>query len=524
MEYVHSVMYRKINPSDFRNMYELAKPSSGGGQTYIELAGIDELELKKFLSLGEKTEKSSEEYRHMYTLDTYVLGSSTLEKKKLEFDPRSGRNNYRIRQQTLRKRHPAWSILNGFPEPNKDSSGKYIPDPAFSNIIDYLVIYIIRTSHNKYYAGFINEENKPVDWANHAKLDQMFQGTRRGAIFFSKEELEFKNEKDSPFGEVDIPKRVTGGRNIILYGVPGSGKSYKIEAKYCNDEERMERIVFHPDYMNTDFIGQILPTITSDELITYKFTPGPFTRILEKAWNDPESEYYLVIEELNRGNAPAIFGEVFQLLDRKNSESEYSISNHNIALEVYKNPYKPIRIPSNLSILATMNTADQNVFTLDTAFQRRWDMEMIENNVSLADHADEEILDTTITWKVFTTVINKLILESNNTTLSSEDKRLGSYYIVKQDLIDDKNNLQGSSKTNPFISSFAEKVIKYLWDDAFKFSRDKLFNKSYKSLETVINKFSEEKGIGRFKIFSDDIFNNLKSTPQISGNGNDGNE
>jgi|GEM_PF-4957566 len=93
--------------------------------------------------------------------------------------------------------------------------------------------------------------------------------------------------------------RETGGRNILLYGVPGSGKSYTIETNYCNDFSLMERVVFHPDYMNTDFVGQILPTVKGEgdeKEITYDFTPGPFTRVLKKAINDPGKHYYLVIE------------------------------------------------------------------------------------------------------------------------------------------------------------------------------------------------------------------------------------
>src|SRR5699024_4713189 len=169
--------------------------------------------------------------------------------------------------------------------------------------------------------------------------------------------------------------------NILLYGVPGSGKSHMISKEYCNDESKIERIVFHPDYMNTDFIGQILPTIKEDKSITYEFTPGPFTRIMKKAYEDPVNQYYLIIEEVNRGNAPAIFGDVFQLLDRnKDGSSSYSIKNYNVAEIVYGNDDMPISIPSNLSILATMNTADQNVFALDTAFQRRWIMKLIKND------------------------------------------------------------------------------------------------------------------------------------------------
>lgn len=330
--------------------------------------------------------------------------------------------------------------------------------------------------------------------------------------------------------------RETGGRNILLYGVPGSGKSYTIETNYCNDFSLMERVVFHPDYMNTDFVGQILPTVKGEgdeKEITYDFTPGPFTRVLKKAINDPGKHYYLVIEEINRGNAPAIFGEIFQLLDRESDgTSSYKITNYNIASEVFGNKETPVFIPSNLSILATMNTADQNVFTLDTAFQRRWDMKMIENDVTKAEHAKTKILDTTVTWEKFNTVVNEQIITSGATTLSSEDKRLGSYFVTEDVLkyftmetdkneiaekynIDLENGQELERKIKDLNSRFGDKVIKYLWDDVFKFSRDDLFESTYKSLEKVLYDFNRYDGDRRFDIFKQDIKDNLFSGNNI---------
>lgn len=330
--------------------------------------------------------------------------------------------------------------------------------------------------------------------------------------------------------------RETGGRNILLYGVPGSGKSYTIETNYCNDFSLMERVVFHPDYMNTDFVGQILPTVKGEgdeKEITYDFTPGPFTRVLKKAINDPGKHYYLVIEEINRGNAPAIFGEIFQLLDRESDgTSSYKITNYNIASEVFGNKETPVFIPSNLSILATMNTADQNVFTLDTAFQRRWDMKMIENDVTKAEHAKTKILDTTVTWEKFNTVVNEQIITSGATTLSSEDKRLGSYFVTEDVLkyftmetdkneiaekynIDLENGQELERKIKDLNSRFGDKVIKYLWDDVFKFSRDDLFESTYKSLEKVLYDFNRYDGDRRFDVFKQDIKDNLFSGNNI---------
>lgn len=364
--------------------------------------------------------------------------------------------------------------------------------------------------------------------------------------FAHKEIEKYKNRFSSK--NYDKVPRVQNGSNILLYGVPGSGKSWTIEHEYCKKETKVERLVFHPDYTYSDFIGQILPNVDEDGQVSYKFTPGPFTNILADAYINPQVEFILIIEEINRGNAPAIFGEIFQLLDRKsetNNEddgypigtSEYGITNSNIAKIVYGDPNHKVRIPSNLSIIATMNTSDQNVFTLDTAFQRRWDMRLIENNFEQVDKklANAEILDTKITWRVFCTEINKIIVGNNARMTSAEDKRLGAYFVHLKDLeFDTKmgnlsdgeydslrtkeqdksispneeirlNEIRTAMKQN---RKFPEKVIKYLWDDAFKFNREVVFETAeFQSLEQIIRTFMYSEGIDRFSMFKENVRN-----------------
>lgn len=348
---------------------------------------------------------------------------------------------------------------------------------------------------------------------------------------------------------IDEKKRVEGGTNILLYGVPGSGKSWTIEHEYCKKGTNVERLVFHPDYTYSDFIGQILPNVADDGQVSYKFTAGPFTNILADAYQNPDKEYILIIEEINRGNAPAIFGEVFQLLDRKTEirdvdddgfpigTSEYGITNANIAAIVYKDAKQKVRIPSNLSIIGTMNTSDQNVFTLDTAFQRRWEMRLIENNFEHVDRrlADAEILDTGITWEVFCTQINKIIVGNNARMTSAEDKRLGAYFVHLRDLAynpsmgnlsngeydvlrtkeqnktiteTEKNRLAEIRAAMKQNRKFPEKVIKYLWDDAFKFNREIVFETTtYQSLEQVIRTFMYAEKLDRLAMFKDNVRN-----------------
>lgn len=362
--------------------------------------------------------------------------------------------------------------------------------------------------------------------------------------------------------EFDSADRLTTGCNVLLYGVPGSGKSWTIEHEYCKPGTVVERLVFHPDYTNADFIGQILPVVDPvDKMVTYEFTPGPFTNILKEAYNNPSKPYVLIIEEINRGNAPAIFGDVFQLLDRTveakvmdgvsypKGTSEYGITNKNIAKVVYDDGKHKVRIPSNLSILGTMNTSDQNVFTLDTAFQRRWNMRLIENNFNnvRGSLANAEILDTKVTWQKFCETVNTIIIGNRAKMASAEDKRLGVYFVHEQDLEFDSKALP----TGNFVSTydelndlvrhellgtldatkkarleemrdailhnrlFPEKVIKYLWDDAFKFNPEAIFDtENMDSLEKVIRTFVYSKGADRFKIFKQNVRDTLYPTQQ----------
>ena len=278
----------------------------------------------------------------------------------------------------------------------------------------------------------------------------------------------------------------------------------------------MERLVFHPDYMYSDFIGQILPVVRDDK-VRYEFAPGPFTKLLKKAYENPDKNFYLIVEEINRGNAPAIFGEVFQLLDRIDDEeseypvgtSEYAITNSNIAQIVYGDEKRKVRLPSNFSIIGTMNTSDQNVFTLDTAFQRRWIMRMIPNTFEGHKFANKPILDTTVSWRAFCSAINDEILRRNNVT-SSEDKRLGAYFITAADLVwhEEEDQVEKGSKewiiARHSNARFSEKVLKYLWDDAFKFAHPETFDtKAYASLELVIETFCNERANNRFKVYNE---------------------
>ena len=301
---------------------------------------------------------------------------------------------------------------------------------------------------------------------------------------------------------IDIFARRTGGTNILYYGVPGSGKSYAI-SQICSDERYMERVVFHPDYTYSDFVGQILPQLREGTGLEYVFTAGPFTRVLQKAQNDPDNMYYLIIEEINRGNAPAIFGEIFQLLDRNaDGTSEYGISNYEVASEVYGDSSHPVRLLSNLTILATMNTSDQNVFTLDTAFQRRWRMQHIPNSFN-NPHADDIIQGTSIRWGAFAEVINEMVLDANSDLAGSSDKRLGAYFARTRDLNSDV---------------FPEKVLKYLWDDVFRMDKELVFDEQYKAIDNVIETYESAESDKLKAVLKSSVYNRMAEKSAASNN------
>ena len=319
--------------------------------------------------------------------------------------------------------------------------------------------------------------------------------------------------------------------NKIFYGVPGCGKSYHIEhkilrknritKKYEGDysEENIIRTTFYQDYSNTDFVGQILPKIIKGEngdkdTVEYIFNPGPFTLALIQAISNPTKKVALVIEEINRGNAPAIFGDIFQLLDRDDEGlSEYVIKNVGVIdyLESFNfgtteapihYNFDNIKIPGNMDIFATMNTSDQNVYTLDTAFTRRWDKERIANSFNGNDIANLLVPGMgECTWGVFVDSINKQIQNKLDDLQVNEDKQVGVFFVKKSDLLAQDNTLKPEEKKAKAIS-FAHKVLEYLWDDVSKLDHSVIFNPTYKTFEKVVEDYLEN-GVA---IFNSEIF------------------
>lgn len=277
----------------------------------------------------------------------------------------------------------------------------------------------------------------------------------------------------------------------IFYGAPGTGKSHavKMETEAWEKRGRVVRTTFHPDSDYSTFVGAYKPTTESvqrydinnkpmtrdgvpvmDQIITYEFVEQAFLQAYIDAWKNREEPEFLIIEEINRGNCAQIFGDLFQLLDRgDNGYSEYAIradkdlQKHLCKafedVEIADHPNvktgKELLLPGNLYIRATMNTSDQSLFPIDSAFKRRWDWKYVpiakgnDNGTELnwMIEVDGDLYD----WWTFVKTINKHVFNTTN----SEDKQLGFFFCkAKDDII--------SAET------FVSKVIFYLWNDVFK--------------------------------------------------------
>jgi hypothetical protein len=248
----------------------------------------------------------------------------------------------------------------------------------------------------------------------------------------------------------------------IFYGAPGTGKSHKVKELVTGKEERTERVTFHPEYDYNSFVGGYKPTMDGKD-IRYEFVPQAFSNIYVKAWNDLDNDYYLVIEEINRGNCAEIFGDIFQLLDRTN---EYHITPSKELKEYLTTQFtgntkidgNKLILPPNLNILATMNTSDQSLFPMDSAFKRRWDWEYIPINYEDSENNKSskfkvQLSETeSFSWLSFIKSVNSVIKQNDNLGM---DKCLGNYFIKPEtEEID--------------IETFVNKAIFYLWNDVFK--------------------------------------------------------
>lgn len=327
--------------------------------------------------------------------------------------------------------------------------------------------------------------------------------------------------------DMDEPQETKTAKNaqplqVIYYGAPGTGKSFTIDD--MTDDENSVRTTFHPDSDYASFVGAYKPTMEdvpisatyqtkegsygeyltktekhpgTERKIVYKYVPQAFLKAYVAAWSNLDTPYFLIIEEINRGNCAQIFGDLFQLLDRNNAgSSSYAIHADEDITQFLSDDYKGfaslsddqkdaisafvlhkdngktqavgqdilngklLLLPPNLYIWATMNTSDQSLFPIDSAFKRRWNWKYMPIEYHPIDKKTQQpidwkfqIGDNIYSWGQFLSKINPEIY----TLTESSDKQMG-YFFAKAD------NATGIISEDVFLN----KVLFYLWTDVFK--------------------------------------------------------
>lgn len=249
-------------------------------------------------------------------------------------------------------------------------------------------------------------------------------------------------------------------KNTIYLGAPGTGKSYSIEQE-TNGAIKV-RTVFHPDMQYSDFVGSLRPKMANNgtaSSISYEFRPGPFTNAYIQARKYPNQRVFLIIEEINRAPAAAVFGDLFQLLD---PDSTYEIDIDPDMLDYINvhipSPIVKLSLPANLTMLATMNSSDQGVNSLDTAFKRRWAIKYVPIDYEQATPGTLLIpvhgKICVIEWKYFAKVINEKLMILG----VPEDRMLGHRFVSVGDMADEQST----------HDTLCYKLFVYLWEDVLR--------------------------------------------------------
>ena len=410
----------------------------------------------------------------------------------------------------------------------------------FVNVIkvgDYIVSH--NSSKNETYLGKCVSDYYFDDKIDYSKTDEPFKHYRDVEWLCTIRDEELSENARNQFRPPTIkqirdelkkeflsfkPKQFqsTKKRNKIYFGAPGTGKSYNLNVEKNKllvgyGENNYERVTFHPDYTYANFVGTYKP-VPIEDTISYEYVPGPFMMTLVKALRNPCEPFVLIIEEINRANVAAVFGDVFQLLDRDDDTniSEYPINasedmkNYlkkelkcikNDSKGLLGNNYEQIKIPSNMFIWATMNSADQGVFPMDSAFKRRWDFKYLGINDAKDEIKDTRVKleDKEIYWNELREAINKELISYK----INEDKLMGPFFAFKEY----KNQI---IPEDIFNNVFKNKILMYLFEDVARARRNDLFEHAHKKNEHVTysqvrDKFDE---IG-LNIFCDSIINDI---------------
>ena len=539
-----SLIFRKLTPNEFKAITNTINSEGGGSQTYIDFpkGSISDDDFKEFF--GDEGTPNTNGFEWVFYVNSLSIGR--VQQKETISARRDSSNS--LREQNNENRIEIWkNERSGFPADSYDDKNNPI------------IVFILKSEDKEFWAGWFYRNDCNDTWPMTKGLSTMFW----------KDCSYIKFDSPIPFDTHDFrwPFLKNDGIKInrikmknlslqqIYYGAPGTGKSYKTKEVVADYPETV-RTTFHPDSDYSTFVGAYKPTNTTankygldsvgntvaigiekdtanniipfkEKKIEYKFVKQAFLKAYIKAWNlfkdscadgQELSPQFLVIEEINRGNCAQIFGDLFQLLDRKNGFSEYPIEADediqkalleeepedglsfgkdgltltaeqimyiNKQYDIDGQPSQKVAekisqgqvlvLPPNFYIWATMNTSDQSLFPIDSAFKRRWawkyvrisegkkkDGTPLNYRIQFSVPAKDEKPTTPVdvSWWDFVKAINKQIEDATK----SEDKKLG-YFFCKPDK---KANETDECNTIISAETFVGKVVFYLWQDVFK--------------------------------------------------------
>ena len=343
--------------------------------------------------------------------------------------------------------------------------------------------------------------------------------TPRSSAAADDEEAEVESEESTDAETAAATVAWDQHYNLIFFGPPGTGKSFQLQQIVSShlraSDDRVYRVTFHPEFSYFDFVGTYKPRVgwmnstnvftdadnrehkSREPRVYYAFDPGPFSRALVQALKGPNDAVVVVVEEINRGNCAAIFGDVFQLLDRtgddKASEdrgrSEYPIVPSaewaGWLEEQLKGVQSPcwsagrLRLPGNLYLYATMNTSDQSLFPMDTAFRRRWGLQYVGVETTAAVKTRVRLHSNDregVAWVDFARVLNDAIVEHTR----SDDKQMGPWFVQR-------------APGDAYVAAvqFRSKVLFYLWAEVFRDAPQKVFHSSVRTYDQLVRRHGD---------------------------------
>ena len=500
---VESLIFRKLTPNEFKAITNTINSQGGGSQTYIDFPKgcISDDDFKEFFE--SEGNKNTNGFEWVFRVNSLSIGRT--QQQETISARRESSNS--LREQNNNNRIEIWkNERSGFPVDSYDDKNNPI------------VVYILKSDDKEYWAGWFYRNQCDDTWPMTRGLSMMLWKDCAyikldTPIPFSTDDFTWPFLKTDSFNTKKIAMKDLPLQQIY-YGAPGTGKSF--ELKEITKVYSTIRTTFHPDSDYSTFVGAYKPVmeetpvygaqgveVAKEKRITYSYVKQAFLKAYLGAWQkyakggETAEPQFLVIEEINRGNCAQIFGDLFQLLDRSDNGfstypieadsdlqneikkafaegGEYAIENEldvDDAMDGYTSNYgetlsddikngRVLLLPNNFYIWATMNTSDQSLFPIDSAFKRRWDwryVKITDAGKAWKIKCGTEYCD----WWTFVEEINKKIAKET----SSDDKKLGYFFCKAKD---------GVITADKFVS----KVLFYLWNDVFKDGDISLFKVS----------------------------------------------